>query len=210
MPQPHESDILMVANPHVGCNDIDTEYGYRHSDYFQVNWDGKPHRIIPGKTKRMPRYLAEHFAKHLADHILLRMEETTKKKGLMTSPIERPKVINTIILGVDEWHLAEEIKSVGERVVEVVSNLNKDYTEEEVKDDLSKAPAKISEVVNNLAENKAEVKVESKEETKKTSIVDPKKPLPTRKELLEECMKLDIELTGKETVEELVEKIKKF
>ena len=56
------------------------------------------------------------------------MEETTKKKGLMTSPIERPKVINTIILGVDEWHLAEEIKSVGERVVEVVSNLNKDLS----------------------------------------------------------------------------------
>src|SRR3990167_8011700 len=123
---PDSSDILIVCNPDVNCDDIDTEEDYPHKDYFQVRWANYPHRVSPGQTRKMPRYLAEHYAKHLADHILTRMEEKTGRKGLMQSSVERPKVISQILLGVDTWFLGETEVEIGEKVGRLVDTLNPD------------------------------------------------------------------------------------
>jgi hypothetical protein len=34
-------------------------------------WDGKAHHFKPGEQKYMPEYLASHFAKHLANSVLI-------------------------------------------------------------------------------------------------------------------------------------------
>jgi len=41
---------------------------------FVGYWDGKPKRFTPGQTLYMPDYLAQHFAKHLANRELLRKD----------------------------------------------------------------------------------------------------------------------------------------
>jgi len=54
------------------------------------------------------------------------------------------------------------------------------------------------------------MKEAGKPEEAKTSIWDPSKPKPTKKELLEECKKMGIETTGKEKVDDLIALLKKF
>ena len=114
-------DILIVKNIDVGCQEVSTDVvpvtrivvdqetgqrstiydqqveEYRHADYFQCKYSGKPFRVRPGETRLMPRFIAEdHFAKHLADHIL------TKRGKPTNSASERPKVLAEIIIGVQE------------------------------------------------------------------------------------------------------------
>ena len=222
---PHENDILIVTNIDTDCDIIDTEDNYPHSEYFQVKWSGHPHRIAPGATKRMPRFLAEHFAKHLANHMLLKMEESTGRKGLMQSSFERPKMIDRIILGVDSYFLGDNV-SEADALASKVDELNPG----ERPMDLGTVPSPLMGVLKDEPK-----KVEIKEETvpstpdlppagsgeppkkadtpkdePKTSIVDPSKPKPSRKELFADCEKLGIEVTGRETVDQLIAKIKAF
>ena len=206
----HELDVLIVCNPDVNCNVIDTEENYPHSDYFQVRWSGHPHRIAPGQTKKMPRFLAEHYAKHLADHLLMKLEEETNRKGLMQSSFERPKMISRILLGVDTYFLGESEVEEGEKVAKTVETLN---MPEERAIDLGRIPNPMMGVlksepqifgVQNLPTDTV-VK-----DTLKTSLWDDSKPKPTRAELITEADKLGIELTGKERVDDLIAKIKAF
>src|SRR3990167_4788916 len=122
--KPHELDVLIVANIDTDCDVIDTEYNYPHKDYFQVLWSGHPHRVTPGGTKRMPRFLAEHYAKHLANHVLMKMEEATGRKGLVQSSFERPRVLSQILKGVDTWFLGDTEVEEGEKVASMVDELN--------------------------------------------------------------------------------------
>ena len=58
---------------------------------------------------------------------------------------------------------------------------------------------------------KAAGESEKKEEPKQeTSLWDSDKPKPTRRELFETTYKLGIDTTGKETVDQLIAKIKAF
>lgn len=41
---------------------------------FTGHWDGKPRKFAPGQSVYMPTFLAEHFAKHLANRELLRRD----------------------------------------------------------------------------------------------------------------------------------------
>ena len=216
--KPHELDVLIVCNPDVNCDVIDTEEDYPHKEYFQVRWSGHPHRIAPGQTKKMPRFLAEHFAKHLANHLLMKLEESTGRKGLVQSSFERPKMIAKIILGVDTYFLGESEVEEGAKVAETVDKLN--MPEERVTN-LGEIPNTMMGVL------KPEPRSVITEETvlpttdvpvvdapvspvTNTSIYDDSKPKPTRKELLVEADKLGIEVTGKETVDQLIGKIKSF
>ncbi len=53
-------------------------------------WDGKPKKFAPGQSLYMPDYLAKHFAKHLTNRELLRVDtqgNALHKNGeKMTSP----------------------------------------------------------------------------------------------------------------------------
>lgn len=212
---PHENDILTVKNIDVDCEIIDTEENYPHKDYFQVKWSGHPHRIPPGETRKMPRFLAEHYAKHLADHVLMRLEEKTGRKGLVQSSFERPRVLSEILLGVDTYFLGEDTAEEGQQVANKVSELNP----EERFLDLGTIPNPAVGVLKD--EPKAvvlppeEIKPEKKVElpvvsNEKTSIYDESKPKPSMRSLLADCEKLGIEVTGKESTDQLISKIKAF
>jgi len=209
MPQEDPQDILIVQNIDLNCDDIDPEEGWSHADFFQVRWAGHPHRIRPGETRRMPRYVAEHFAKHLADHILMKMERETGRQFLVNHPIERPKVLKQILVGVDEYFLQQEQKPApteGERVAEEIEKLN----EPEKVLDVGEVPPP---AIGVLKEPPKEVEIpEETEETPtgQTSIVDPSKPLPTRVELMKECKRLGIPIRFNETKESLIAKLKNF
>lgn len=224
---PHESDILTVMNIDVDCDVVDTEENYPHKDYFQVRWSNHPHRIGPGLTKKMPRYLAEHYAKHLANHMLMKMEEATGRKGLVQSTLERPAMLKKIILGVDTWFLGEgEIVSKGEELQpgERVTDLGevpspmmgvlKPEPKPVVIKDIPEEP-KADEIptTTDLPPVETTTQTPTTEETTKTeetSLFDPSKPKPTRKSLFADCDRLGIEVTGKETVDQLIAKIKAF
>lgn len=97
----HEQDQLFVTNP------TDT--------YFSWPWSGQDYGVAPGQKIIWPRFLAEHYAKHLADFILLKKEKAKKDeymavnhgsdkdykhKSLLNSKKERPPVIESILTGV--------------------------------------------------------------------------------------------------------------
>lgn len=110
-------DVIPYANARPGIdpnsgaqhfvNQIETDV-YEHSwstkDFFEVRWDGRPHRIKPGEIRRMPRYLADHFAKILIDFILTQREEKEKLTGLLKNRNERAKLYKQIIIGVDSYY----------------------------------------------------------------------------------------------------------
>jgi len=100
----HPRDILLVCNIDVGCADVDQDYGHKHSEYFQVNYGGIPYQIAPGETKKIPRVVAEHYARHLADHMLNKLGVEKGKVGMITNKVERDKFLDRIIVDVVEWH----------------------------------------------------------------------------------------------------------
>lgn len=220
--KPHELDVLIVMNVDVDCDVQDTEEDYPHKTYFQVRWSGHPHRIGPGLTKKMPRFLAEHYAKHLADHMLMKMEENTGRKGLIQSSFERPKMLQRILLGVDTWFLGENEVEEGAKVASMVDELNPG---EKVMDlgvipnpavGVLKPEPKPVVVEDEPEEPKAPEKpvdmppADTTAKPEETSIYDENKPKPTKKQLVADCEKLGIEITGKETVDQLIAKIKSF
>lgn len=233
----HELDSILVTNPDIGCDFEETvitphqdPYIYNHSEYFQVLWGGQPHRVKPGETRIMPRFLAKHFAKHLADHILTKMEEKTGKAGLMQSPTERPKVLATILLRVESFFAMSPETTEGQKVEKMVDELNPgEYAQNlgSVPDPalgvLKPEPISTEEIMKNAGVSTEEVskvteRVTGKnlpeailgESPNKTSIWDETKEKPTKKELILEANRLNIEITGKETVDQLISKIKSF
>lgn len=100
----HELDQLHVTNP--------------TDQPFTVEWGKRQYTINPGEQKIWMRFLAEHFAKHLTDAILLRKEQEHKKafldaghsekdympKSFLNSRSMRPATINTILTGVYQYH----------------------------------------------------------------------------------------------------------
>lgn len=132
-------DIIPYANARPGVdpatgaphfvNQIDTnlfEHSWNTRDFFEVRWDGRPHRIRPGETRRMPRYLADHFAKYLIDFILARREEKEKLTGLVKNRLERSKLYKQIIVGVDSYYNGDlyDYQREGNFVEEQVNKLN--------------------------------------------------------------------------------------
>lgn len=79
---------------------------FNHKDYFEVRYNGTPFRLRPNETRTFPRYLAEHFAKHLADHMLGKMEQQTGRQGLIQSNVERPKMLARI-MEIKQWYLQD-------------------------------------------------------------------------------------------------------
>jgi len=235
----HELNSIVVANPDLNCDFEEsvilannTAYSYSHRDYFEVRWGNQPHRIKPGATRIMPAFLARHFAKHLADHILMKMEEKTGRKGLLYSPIERPKVLAKILVGVQEYFLQGPEMSQGEEVSKMVEKMNP--TEGEAAEEgtnlpelnmgavnnpvlgvLKPEPPSKEEILKNAEETEKTEETEETEGGKKEEKLDPVMfnkdgSRKTRRELIEECMRLGIEVTGRESWDTLVNKIKSF
>lgn len=117
-----------TGQPHF-VNQIDTnlfEHTWNTQDFFEVRWDGRPHRIRAGETRRMPRYLADHFAKHLIDFILIQREKREKVTGLLKNRLERAKLYKQIITGVDSYYNGDmyDYEREGTFVEQQVTQLN--------------------------------------------------------------------------------------
>lgn len=104
----HENDQLYVVNP--------------TNEPFTVHWGKNPITLQPGEQATLHRFIAQHFAKHLADKILLQKEADHKAKYMaqpgasakdyqpknyLNSRTERPKVVATIITGVYRYFTAQ-------------------------------------------------------------------------------------------------------
>lgn len=96
----HQEDLLIVTNP--------------TSEPFTSTWAKIARTLQPGERKIWPRYIAEHFAKHLADKMLLGMEKEEelkaqsegrqyKPRSLVNSSKHRPPVISSIITGTYQY-----------------------------------------------------------------------------------------------------------
>lgn len=140
----NENDTLWIKNIDEGCNEDtydsirvserwrdpesgrilttfkDVNYHFNHADGFQVRWSGQPFTIKPGVTMRMPRFLGEHFAYHLVNHML-------DKKGpnARSNPIMRPAELEKIIIK-EEPFFAAITDSVGAATLKQVEQLNKE------------------------------------------------------------------------------------
>jgi hypothetical protein len=141
------NDTLLVRNIDIDCTDhsvdflkttrvvidedgnrltefIEIPFEFDHAEEFQVRWGGQKFRIAPGDTRKMPRHIAEHYAKYLATHILQKRELEEKRPGLIEHPIERPKVMEEILIGVDQyWDSLGELDE-GAEALKRVDELN--------------------------------------------------------------------------------------
>lgn len=245
-------DLMMVKNIDLNCSEVTSEIvrkdvsredenGHRyvayeevveefsHADYFQVKFNGYPHRIAPGETKVWPRYLAEHYAKHLADHMLQKQEASENKMGLVNSKVERPKVLKQIIVGVQQYYYdSEEANMTAEQQrIRQIEDLNRPAApglrEEggrkvhdlgEVEDRtpvVNKALGVLEDEPKSLEEVLADVP-----DDKPTVERDPNKPALTqpnaitRKELFEAAHAQGIKVTGRETKDQLVGILQKY
>lgn len=202
MPNPHANDMLKVSNINTGDPGVDPDEGYSYSDYFQVRFGGKPFRIEPGKTRNLPRYIAEHYAKHLADRMLIRTGKKTNDAKL------RPELIEKILPGVESYYGGDEELNPEaadhRRFVREEESLDIGEDDgpmgplQDPTDDLMSLDTLLEETGDSLDEHP----------TGETSIVDPSKPLPSMKELKAAAVEVGAEVTGKETKIELAGKVR--
>lgn len=122
----HPQDIVLVRNIHTDCDYFDDEEGYSHADAFMVRWDKTPFRIEVGQLRRFPRYLAEHYAKHLIDHILQKQEDEGKGKMMTRNLKLREKLHAEIFAEVEETY-ASDNRSAAEVEAQKIEALNKDF-----------------------------------------------------------------------------------
>lgn len=224
------NDIIEVTNPDLSCSDEEVEFlkdgnvrSFLHTDYFEVKWDGRPHRIVPGQTRNFPRWLAKHYAKHLTDHIL------TKRSLPINHATERIRVLNSIFVKVVELFEEPEDLTQGQIVGREVDDLNtpppgpnipfsngQGRSQELHEADLGSIPDPTIGVLKNPPKDITEVMKEAGNLDEIPSDLampkgtDDAKPRPTRGELFKEADKLGIEVSGKENVDQLMEMISKF
>jgi hypothetical protein len=93
-------------------------FHFNHADGFQVRWAGQPFTLKPGETAKMPRYLGEHFATHLVNHML-------DKRGpnARSNPMLRPAELEKIIIQ-EEPFFSAVADSVGTAALKTVQDLN--------------------------------------------------------------------------------------
>ena len=205
-------DVLKVSNRvvddqgNVSSQIYDKHEQWNHKDFFRVKFDGKPYEIEPGKTKHLPRFVAEHFAKHLADHLLQKMENETGRLGLVQSAVERPKIINQILTELNDS--APEV-SQPIQAPEVIDNdpvVDEGVIPNTAIGNLQPEPPTLADLLKVAGEDPDKVDRIPLEDT---SLVDDKKPQPTRKQLIEMCYKQSIDITGVENKAQLIEKLLK-
>lgn len=205
----HSEDLMEVCNIDEGCYEITEERlsrdkkvfnengqqvavkewyfeHWNHKDGFLVRWGKQPFSIKPGKTRVMPRYLANHYANHLSDHIFNKMVLRGEvKEG--SRKFEKEKLINKIIIGVYEYHLQQPTLTEAEQAVKIVENLNKPEsvvnneeiptTKKQKKEKKELTKEKLIESCEKLdikltgKESKAELKSKIKEFTQPKSVV---------------------------------------
>lgn len=243
MPKTHQNDILLVRNIDLDCPEVTQDmipgshrerdddtgaeytrydnypYEFQHKDYFAVRWASREHKIAPGETKLLPRFLAEHYAKHLANHILEKRERAEGRIGLQTNAIERPKVLNQIILKTvqrfedddeqDEGLLAlRQAEELNKRPLDLgtgdlAAGLGRSRTMGDVDAGEAVNPA-VGVLTTETPQTAEEALVAAGEQPQEAA------PLPSRPELIAEAHQLGIHVEKTDTREILAAKIRNF
>lgn len=93
------------------------EIEWNFKDGFFWAWGGKYYSMKPGEERTMDRFMADHCAKHMVDHILAKRLKATRRmvagvpeydNGILTDEVEKKKIRNRIIVGVEEWYEAND------------------------------------------------------------------------------------------------------
>lgn len=193
------------------------EHSWNTRDFFEVRWDGRPHRIKPGQKRFFPRYLADHFAKGLIDFILTKRERDEKLTGLMKNRLERAKLYKQIVTGVASYYNGDAFDGErdGFRVERQVEEMNLPSAQNAFN---------VGEVVNPAlgygTTDKPPEQIEDDPITPPTQQV-PAKTSPksspqdivaakSRQELMKEAKKLGLEVTPDMTKEQLSTAILNF
>ncbi len=155
----------------------------------------------------MPRFVAEHFAKHLADHLLQKKEEETGRRGLVQSPIERPNMLKQILTEVNNELVMSPVPTpASEPLQDTTPTEDAGVVPNGAIGTLVPEPPTLADVMRVAGEDPDKV---DKIPVEETSITDDKKPLPTRRQLIELCYNQSIDIVGTETKAELIEKLKR-
>jgi hypothetical protein len=249
-PKEHPEDILVVHNILVGSNheveepipyarakeDIDPNTGavhfvnrieadvYMHSwntkDYFEVRWDGRPHRVRAGERRRMPRYLANHFAKHLIDYILIHQEDEENERrkqrslpaisGTLRSRAKREELYKQIIESVDSYYNEDlyDFQRPGEQLERQVQELNTKPEPNAI--DLGTVPNPAIGYTSDADPQPVEVDEAPDPMPSGEPSGNPLLDKRSRNELFKEAKLLNLKVTGKETKEQLFQMITNF
>lgn len=244
-PKEHPEDILVVRNILVGddtdveevipyanarpstdpgtgqqhfVNQIDTnvyEHSWNTKDFFEVRWDGRPHRVRAGETRRMPRYLADHFAKHLIDFILIKRESSEKVTGLLKNRGERAKLYQQIIVDVDSYYNGDlwDYEREGTYVEQQVDQMNRSDSGPAF--NLGEVPPValgygINDTPPESVEPPAAPEVAPEAPATPPQSRDEAIAGKSRNQFLQEAKQLGIQLTGRETKEQLYDAITNF
>lgn len=196
----HEQDLLYVHNP--------------TSESFKVLWGGFPYELSPGQQRIFPRFIAEHFAKHLADKILLQKEKAYKDKHgkdkpFLNSKRERPATIETIIKGVYQYFRPDKSSAdPAALIAQQVDQLNKPKEKA-----LDLGAVDTNRAVGALEEDEPDDEpldqIETPEPVTETAPGTPVKQ-KSRADLFKEAKTLGLKPTPSMSNDELLEAIKKF
>lgn len=204
----HEQDVILVRNILVDDDFYDEEENYSYADKFQVRWNGTPFSIKAGGERLFPRYIAKHFAKHLADRVLTLQAQRGSYEPRLNSATERPKILQQILVGVHEYYGDEPEYDEGKAAAEKVEQINAvsiGKIPDPMVGNLRPDPKPTSEILEEAKNNPDPITEEEKQKEELTG-----KRTATKEQLLLECARLDIPVTGKESRPELLSKLKAF
>jgi hypothetical protein len=105
---------------------------------FTGYWGGQPYLVKAGETKQFAKWMAEHFAKHLIDKILIKSGKDFGKDSLERKPLE-DKILGKVAVPVEvkKEEVPPEVQTKPEvKVVETstVSTTTKPEFEEKPKE----------------------------------------------------------------------------
>lgn len=83
-----------------------------------IRWGSKDYYVKAGSTKPYPRFLAEHFAKHLADKMLQKNNQPIRDEGLRAALIKRMLGDSTLFDSAPAAKMTD-----GERVAQMVQGI---------------------------------------------------------------------------------------
>lgn len=211
MPLQHPEDILIVRN--INIDDPD------YIEFFEVKWNGIMFRIPPSGIRRMPRYLAYHFCKHLTNRIIERMDMAQFGRKMKTTRTRdqklRDELQKKILIAVDQYYMADSDDPQAQ-LMKMYNQLNPDDKTEPLnvgKVELPLEPPSINDIEKNemgepILEKLGKIAVDKKGVGQEELDKIPK--MRSKKELKLEAEELGLDLEGNETQAELQDMILNF
>lgn len=214
-------DSVVIQNIDMDCSDTTTEYykkmdkeededgnlvsvendipeEFNHTEAFQTKYGGVIYSIPTGKTRRLPRYIAEKYAKELIDHLLYKKEEETGTRNLLDNVKERQALLDKIIISED---LLDAPMPVQDNMDIPDTKDSKVLKEEEIE--------YVDPVLGVQGKEVETITLEDIHNAPDEEIKDGT-TIRTRAELMTECKTLGLPVRRTDTTRDLLNKIKAF